>query len=40
MNMMASILGRFLYVEEDILNLLCQRTGMRQMYVSSIVCEA
>ena len=31
--------GTFLYVEEDILNLLCQRTGMRQMYVSSIVVK-
>ncbi len=31
--------GTFLYAEEDILNLLCQRTEMRQMYVSSIVVK-
>lgn len=31
--------GTFLYVEEDILNLLCQRTEMRQLYISSIVVK-
>lgn len=31
--------GTFLFLEEDILNLLCQRTGMRQMYVPSIVVQ-